>query len=88
MRIWTPILALTLFACSDGEAREDRRCDQMAARFHASEYVNPTTGRIDRDPTTNEIVDPDTGRIAVTKSEEQCIRRGLERTIDSYEKGG
>ena len=86
-RGWAILAVLALAGCHDQQAEYDRRCEQLARNFRTSDYVDQDTGRIVRDPTTNEILDPETYRVAVTAAEERCIRRGLQRTIDRYEKG-
>lgn len=88
-RGWTILLsALALAGCHDQQAEYDQACMRKASNFRARDYVNQNTGRIDRDPTTNEIIDPETYEIAVTRSEERCIQRGLELIIGRYEGNG
>jgi hypothetical protein len=87
---WAPILALALVGCGNGptRAQNDRWCEEFYARFDISDYVDQRTGRINRDPTTNEVTDPETGRIALTRREEQCVQRQAQRAIDRYEGNG
>lgn len=87
-RGWAILALLVLAACRDQRAEYDRQCVDKADRFRASDYVNQDTGRLDRDPTTNEILDPYTHRVAVTRSEERCIERGLQLIIGRYEGNG
>lgn len=84
---WAPILALALLGCDTRQAKYDRWCEDYAARTSVRDYVDQRSGRIERDPTTNEIVDPDTGEVAITSAQERCIARELQKTIDAYEAG-
>lgn len=85
---WAPLLALALLGCESRQAAYDRQCEEYAARTDIRHYVDQRTGRLDRDPNTNEIVDPDTGGVVVTASQERCLIRGYQKTVDRYEKGG
>lgn len=88
---WAPLAALVLAGCgqpmaAEGSSRTSERwCEEFYARFNVSDLVSQKTGRVERDPTTNEILDPETGEIALTRREEECVRRQAEKAIDAYE---
>lgn len=75
-----PLLALALAAC--GPNAEQRECRAFAAATNISDYVDASTGRILRDESGN-VLDPNTGRVALTRWQVDCIvdedRRVLER---------
>lgn len=72
-------------SADDADQRASDWCSEFYARFDASQYVNQRTGRLDRDPTTNEIIDPESGRTAVTRREEECVHREAQKAIDRFE---
>jgi hypothetical protein len=83
---WLSLPALTLISTGCGGPTDaERRCEDLARRTDVTDYVNQRTGRLDRDPTTNEILDPESGRIVLTRSQEECIRREAQKAIDRYE---
>lgn len=63
----------------------ESRCPEIAARTNVADLINPKTGRLDRDVRTGEILDPNTGQVAVTNAEEDCIRLKAEQAITNYE---
>jgi len=83
-RLILPALALISTGCG-GPSAAERQCEDFARRTHATDFVNQRTGRLDRDPTTNEILDPETGEVALTRSQEACVAREAQRAIDRYE---
>jgi hypothetical protein len=83
---WMVLAALALASAGcGGQTAAERQCEDFASRTHVPDYVNQRNGRLDRDSTTNEILDPETGRVAITRSQEECIRREAQKAIDRYE---
>jgi hypothetical protein len=77
------VALLAVSGCAQPTAAEDE-CEAFASRTNATDFVNPRTGRLDRDPTTNEIIDPETGGVALSRSQEECLRREAQKAIDRY----
>lgn len=93
MQIRWALLALILLGCDrptvNGQpvavGRTEQSCEDYAAATQLTDYVNPNTGKLDRDPQTGEIVEPATGRVALTKAQEDCVKREAQKAIDAYE---
>jgi hypothetical protein len=79
------LLALALVACGNTNADDERWCRELYARTNLSNFVNPKTGKLMRDPKTNEVLNPQTYRVALTRKEEACITREAQKAIDAYE---
>ena len=80
-----PLLALALASC--GPTAEERECAAFAASTDISDYVNPDTGRLERDERGN-VLDPRTGRITLTRAQVDCIVREARKAIDRFQNGG
>jgi hypothetical protein len=70
MKMMMMMACLALASCAKPNAPVDD-CGGKSAL----DYVDQKTGRLDRDPETNEIVDPRTGHVAISAAEEACIVR-------------
>ncbi len=94
MNAWALLGALALVACDSAAAPQqvqprartaDSWCQDYYATVNLSDYVDQRTGRLSRDPRTDEIYYPGTNRVAVTREQAACIRREAQRAIDAYE---
>ena len=79
------LVVLMFTAGCGGPTAAERRCEDFADRTDVTDFVNQRTGRLDRDPTTNEILDPETGEVVLSRSQEECILHTAQEAIDRYE---
>lgn len=64
-----PVLALAIAGCArtaPAPACDDGGKDPMA-------YIDQRTAKLDIDPDTGDILDPATGRVAITRAQAACI---------------
>jgi len=79
------MLVLALVGC--GPNAEEQQCASFAASTNISDYVNPDTGRLERNG-RGDVIDARTGRVSLTRSQVECITREAEKAIGRYQNGG
>lgn len=88
--------ALVLAGCGPTQAAHNSSaadakdwCENFSADFDRnggfSDLINQATGRLDRNGPRGEITYPGSSRVALTRTEEECIRDEAQKAIDRYE---
>jgi hypothetical protein len=80
MKLILLLLALALAGCAKAPAAPE--CDDGGKDVMA--YIDPHTGKLDRDD-AGDILDPDTGRVAITASEAACRESEDQAVIGAWQ---